>query len=128
MRGFTLIELLVAIAVVAILAAIAYPNYRDQIMKSRRRAAEACLMELAQWMERHYTTNMTYEVEALPQTECRQELEQDYTFRFAEGQPTRETFEIEAEPTKRQRGDRCGTLSIDHLGRKGSTGSGWDCW
>ena len=35
-RGFTLIELMIVVALLAILIAIGYPSYRDQVMKSRR--------------------------------------------------------------------------------------------
>ena len=59
-RGFTLIELMIVIAIVGILAVIAVSTYQDQIVKSRRAAAAACLQEGAQFMERYYTTNLTY--------------------------------------------------------------------
>ena len=58
--GFTLIELLIVIAIIGILAVIAVSTYQDQIVKSRRAAAAACLQEGAQFMERYYTTNLTY--------------------------------------------------------------------
>jgi type IV pilus assembly protein PilE len=35
-KGFTLIELMIVVAVVGILAAIAYPSYQDSVRKSRR--------------------------------------------------------------------------------------------
>lgn len=59
-RGFTLVELLIAVAIVAILAAIAYPSYRNQIERSRRADAQTVLMQAAQFMERIYTENGCY--------------------------------------------------------------------
>lgn len=60
-RGFTLIELMIAVAVIGILAAIAYPSYQDSIRKSRRADAKATLLQAAQWMERFYTENNRYD-------------------------------------------------------------------
>ncbi len=59
-KGFSLIELLVAVAIVGILAAIAYPSYVDQVRKSRRAEAQNLLMEIAQREERYYAQNATY--------------------------------------------------------------------
>src|SRR3546814_7599636 len=75
MRGFTLIELMVVVAIIAILASIAYPAYTDYIVKTRRSAGAACLLEQAQFMERYYTTNMGYSSAALPATACRRSEE-----------------------------------------------------
>jgi type IV pilus assembly protein PilE len=46
-RGFTLIELIIAVAVVGILATIAYPSYTSYIRKSKRATAQASLMDIA---------------------------------------------------------------------------------
>jgi len=124
-RGFTLIELMVVVAIIAILAMIAYPSYTEQVRKSRRGTAQACLVELAQYMERYYTTNMAYTNAALPNTDCRNELTNFYTFSFS-GTPNATTFTIQAVPTGAQAGDTCGTLTIDQAGQKTPTTTG--CW
>ncbi|MFZ5486615.1 MAG: type IV pilin protein [Burkholderiaceae bacterium] len=59
-RGFTLIELMIVVAVVAILAAIAYPSYRDSVLKGRRAEGRAALAELLQQEERYMTQNNCY--------------------------------------------------------------------
>lgn len=59
-QGFTLLELMIVVAVVAILAAVAYPSYRDSVLKGRRAEARTALAELLQQQERFMTQNNTY--------------------------------------------------------------------
>ncbi|SHG20370.1 type IV pilus assembly protein PilE [Microbulbifer donghaiensis] len=60
-RGFTLIELMIVVAIVAILAAVAWPSYQNHIRATNRADAQGALLGLAQAMERHFTQNGTYE-------------------------------------------------------------------
>lgn len=58
--GFTLIELLVAIAIVAILTTVAVASYQEHVASTRRAAAKGVLVEVANWLERQYSTNGCY--------------------------------------------------------------------
>lgn len=60
MRGITLLELLIVVVIIGIMAAIAYPNYRDFAARAKRNEAKAVLLEIAQNQERFYLQNSTY--------------------------------------------------------------------
>jgi len=58
--GMTLIELLVAMVILAILTAIALPQYSSYVMKSRRADAKTALLDLAARQERFFAVNNAY--------------------------------------------------------------------
>jgi type IV pilus assembly protein PilE len=60
MRGVTLLELMIVVVIIGIMAAIAYPNYRDFAARAKRNEAKAILLEIAQNQERFYLQNSTY--------------------------------------------------------------------
>jgi type IV pilus assembly protein PilE len=59
-QGFTLIELMITVAIVAILAAIAVPNYTDYITRSKFTEAQGMLADLRVKMEQYYMDNRRY--------------------------------------------------------------------
>jgi type IV pilus assembly protein PilE len=59
-KAFTLIELMIVVAIIGILAGVAYPSYQNSITNSRRADTKGALMGLANAMERHFTENNTY--------------------------------------------------------------------
>ncbi len=59
-RGLTLVELMVVVAVMAIIATIAYPIYTNQVQKTRRADAKVVLESVAMAEERFYTINGSY--------------------------------------------------------------------
>lgn len=59
-QGFTLIEVIIALAVVALLASIALPSFRDQVVRSNRADAKTTILEVMQQQEAFFTENNSY--------------------------------------------------------------------
>ena len=59
-RGFSLVELLITIAIVGVLAAIAYPSYTTYVRRANRTDATRTMMVDAQALQRCYSQNFSY--------------------------------------------------------------------
>lgn len=60
MRGVTLLELMIVVVIIGVMAAIAYPNYREFAARAKRNEAKALLLEIAARQERFYLQNSRY--------------------------------------------------------------------
>lgn len=54
-RGFTLIELMIVVVIIGVLAGIAYPSYKNYMMKTRRGDARAIMLAISAQQERFFT-------------------------------------------------------------------------
>ena len=131
-QGFTLIELMIVVAVIGILASIAYPSYREYVAKSRRAEAKTVLLSAQQWMERFYTENFRYDQNSagtavtdasqFPARFSQSPTEGSAVYTIAVVIPanTRDAYSVRAtrKAGASMTADRCGDFSLDHLGRK----------
>ncbi len=124
-RGVTLIELLVVIVVVGILAAIAYPSYRDQVRRSNRTEAKVALEQSAQALEKCFTRYMSYDSE-----NCAAAMQLEgggvstpHGYYVITGNIDNSTFVLTATPQGGQRTDtKCPTLTMTETGARGVNG------
>ncbi len=133
MRGFTLMELMIVVAIIGIIAAIGYPSYRDQVMKSRRADGMSALLQLADRMERHYSDVGTYtkaDGTDIAVADVFPSFASDYYTLTIVAQDNI-GFTVSAARKGTQVKDKCGTFTLTSQGVKTISGGSLpldDCW
>jgi type IV pilus assembly protein PilE len=114
--GFSLIELMVALAIIAILAAIALPSYRQYVIRSHRRAAQTSLMDIASRQHQYFVANRAYASTSDLGYVLPTEVDEYYDFDIALDAGPPPNFTITFTPQGGQASD--GDLTLDGEGVK----------
>jgi type IV pilus assembly protein PilE len=145
-HGFTLIELMVTVAIVGILAAIAYPSYTQYIVRANRSAAQSFMFSVNNKQEQYMLDARNYAGGTNALANLNMTVPADVTSKYgitvactmptAVGDCTAlagpPSYTITATPIGVQLGDtKCATLTLSNLGVKtksGTASSASDCW
>lgn len=135
--GFTLVELMIVVAIVSILATIAYPAYSDYLIRGRIPEATSALAAKRVQMEQYFQDNRRYDQDAAgnPNPVCANDAVTSRFFTFScNPAATQTNYTLEAVGVGPMAGFR---YTVDQANGRTSNitrGNGWEdpvpntCW
>lgn len=128
-QGFTLVEVMVVVAIISVIATIAFPMYREFTERARREQVRGFLSEIANAQERYFTINKSY---ATSMADLRMNAFTSGTEESSAATValTSDGAEWTATATLRIEDSKCTQLILDNFGAK-TVGTGSDqteCW
>lgn len=141
-RGFSLIELMVVVAIVAIIAAFAFPSYQRYVIKAKRTVAQNVLLQVADRQQQFFMDNKRFTADMtnlgfpadpyIVGDDGASTVVGDSAavYSLSLSNVTATTWTATAAPLHGQlsRDSYCGSLSVTHAAAKGKTGASDDCW
>jgi len=122
--GFSLIELMIVVAIVAILAAVAYPSYQQHIIRNNRAAAQQYVLEVSSLQHQYILDNRSYAttLAALGTTpDARVSVNYTIALTLVDNTASPPTFTVQAAPRAGSIQAGSDTLTVNHLGQKNAT-------
>jgi type IV pilus assembly protein PilE len=135
-KGFTLIEVMITVAIVGILAAIAYPSFSEYVIRSRRVEGQNLLNDAAARQERYRAQNGAYadDVAKLKLPKGASSENDYYTLILSAAEDGSDGgYTLTARRERAQQADsKCGNFTLNAKGKKdmaaNTPGTAATCW
>ncbi len=128
-KGFTLIEVMIVVAIIGILAAIAYPSYDEYVKRGNRAEGQAFLNEVAARQERYFSQNNAYVTSVDDISKLGLSKSSSETGKYTLSIGTDNGYTLTA--NQQFNDTKCGNLTLNAQGVKGRSGTEKtvdECW